>query len=47
MEHGQLRFAGGFGMAIGKQAGILVVYMDEIDALKHSKGREPQSFPME
>ena len=46
MEHGHLHFSGVIGNGDGKEAGILVIHMDEIDAVIRSKGREPQPLPM-
>ena len=46
MEHGQLHFPGVIGNGDGEEAGILVVHVDEIDAVIRFKGREPQSRPV-
>ena len=47
MEHGHLHFPGVIGDGDGEEAGILVVHVDEIDAVVGSKGRQPQSLPVE
>ena len=47
MEHGQLHFPGMIGNGDGKDAGILVVHVDKIDAVIWCKGRQPDSLPME
>ena len=46
MEKGHLHFSGVIGNGDGKEAGILVIHMDEIDAVIRLKGREPQSLPV-
>ena len=46
MEHGHLHFPGVIRNGNREEAGILVVHVNEIDALKFSKGREPQSLPV-
>ena len=47
MKEGHLHLSAMIGNRDGKEAGVLVVHMDEIDALVRSKGREPESLPME
>jgi hypothetical protein len=44
MEHGHLHFSGVIGNGDGEEAGILVVHMDEIDAVIRRKGRQPDRF---
>ena len=46
MEDGQLHFPGVIGNGDREEAGILVVHVDEIDAVIRIKGREPQSLPV-
>ena len=46
MEDGQLHFPGVIGNGDGEEAGILVVHVDEIDAVIRLKGREPQTLPV-
>jgi hypothetical protein len=47
MQEGHLHLSAVAGNRDGKEAGVLVVHMDEIDALIRSKGREPESLPMD
>ena len=47
MEHGQLHFPGVIGNGDGEDAGILVVHMDEINAVIWCKGRQPDPLPVE
>ena len=47
MKHGELHFAGVIGNGNREKAGILVVHVDEIDIVIRSKGREPESFPVQ
>ena len=46
MEDGHLHFPGVIGNGDGEEAGILVVHVDEIDAVIRIKGRQPQSLPV-
>ena len=46
MEEGHLHFSGVIGNGDGEEAGILVVHMDEINAVIRSKGREPEPLPV-
>jgi len=47
MEHGQLHFPGVIGNGDREDAGILVIHVDEINASKGFKGRQPNPLPME
>ena len=47
VKKGQLHFPGVIGNGDGEDAGVLVVHVDEINALKGFKGRQPDPLPME
>ena len=47
VEKGQLHFPGVIGNGDGEDAGVLVVHVDEINALKGFKGRQPDPLPVE
>ena len=47
MEHCHLHFPGMIRYGDRKEAGILIVDVDEIDAVVGSKGRQPQPLPVE
>ena len=47
VEQGQLQLPGVIGNGDGEDAGVLVVHVGEINALKGFKGRQPDPFPME
>ena len=42
-----MRISRGIGNGDGEEAGILVVHVDEIDAVIRTKGREPETLPVE
>ena len=46
MKEGHLHFSAVIGNRDGKETGVLVVHMNEIDAFVRSKGCQPQPFPM-
>ncbi len=46
MQESHLHFSAVAGNRDRKEAGVLVVHMDEIDALIRSKGGETEAFPM-
>jgi hypothetical protein len=46
VEKGQLHLPGVIGNGDGKDACVLVVHVNEIDALKGFKGRQPDPFPV-
>ena len=47
MEHGHLHFSGVIGYGDGEEAGILVVHVDEINAVVRREGRKPQPLPVD
>ena len=47
MEDGQLHFPGVIGNGDGKHTGVLVVHVDEIDAVIRLEGSQTQALPME
>ena len=47
VEQGQLHFPGVIGNGDGEDAGVLVVHVDEINALKGLEGRQPDPLPVE
>ena len=46
MQHAQLHFPGMMWYSDGEDAGILVVHVDEINAVVRVKGGKPQSLPV-
>ena len=47
VEKSQLHLPGVIGNGDGEDAGVLVVHVDEINALKGFKGRQPDPLPVE
>ena len=47
MEHGQLHFPSMIGHGGREDAGVLIVYVDEIDAVIWCEGSQPNPLPIE
>ena len=47
VKHGQLRMPGWIRNGDGEEAGIFVIHVAEFDAVIRTKGREPQTLPVE